>query len=79
LDDLSESHVPRIVLTGSAIAVRGLFERYDVYEVFVKGAAFNRAQFLQTVKAAKRATIVQFECPHQSHADGYIIASRCSP
>ena len=44
--------VPCIVLTGSATSTRGLYERYGIFEVFVKGRTFNRAEFLATVKRA---------------------------
>jgi predicted phosphodiesterase len=52
LDDLRGSHVPRVVLTGSSIGMRGLFERYGVHEAFVKGPTFNMAQFRRTIKEA---------------------------
>jgi len=50
LEVLDEDRVPCIVLTGTATTMRGLFERYNVREIFVKGRTFNKAKFLQEVK-----------------------------
>jgi hypothetical protein len=48
--------VPCIILTGSAKKLRGLFDRYKVYEICTKGRgeekSFNRAEFLDLVKSA---------------------------
>ena len=52
LEDLADSDVPRIVLTGSDIATKTLFERYKVHDVFVKGKTLNKARFRQVVRAA---------------------------
>ena len=52
LEDLVDSDIPRIVLTGSDIATKTLFERYKVHDVFVKGRTLNKARFRQAVKAA---------------------------
>lgn len=51
LEDLVDSDIPRIVLTGSDIATKNLFERYKVHEVFVKGKTFNKARFRQIVNS----------------------------
>jgi len=57
LDDLTahvvEDYIPAcIVLTGRAGSTRGLYDRYNVCEVFIKGRAFNKAQFLKEVREA---------------------------
>jgi 3',5'-cyclic AMP phosphodiesterase CpdA len=56
LEDIGDRS-PCIVLTGSGTPTRGLFERYNVCEVFVKGRAFNRAEFLSTVKMATQSLV----------------------
>jgi 3',5'-cyclic AMP phosphodiesterase CpdA len=50
LDDLVDYNIPCVVLTGTLTSTRGLFERYNVYEVFVKGQHFNKAEFRQKTK-----------------------------
>ena len=45
------NHIPCIILTGSFISVKGLFERYNICETFVKGQSFNRAEFLRAINS----------------------------
>ncbi len=53
IEDCSRHQVPSMVLTGSAIPTRGLFERYPcLQEVYVKGSSFNSREFLQAVRRA---------------------------
>jgi predicted phosphodiesterase len=57
LRSLSQQHNSHkfdcIVLTGHMCPTKGLYDRYDVSEVFVKGDidSFNRNRFLQTVRS----------------------------
>jgi predicted phosphodiesterase len=50
LDDLVGHHVPCIVLTGAQTGTRGLYERYGVYEVIIKGQHFNKAKLREVIK-----------------------------
>lgn len=52
LDHLCDTDTPRIVLTGKATPMRGLFDRYHVCEAFVKGKGFNWAEFCKSVNKA---------------------------
>lgn len=51
LEDLANSDIPRIVLTGSNVSTKALFERYKVHDVFVKGRNFNKARFREVVRS----------------------------
>ena len=61
LGDLG-NRIPCVVLTGSATSTRGLYERYGVFEAFIKGKTFNLAEFLATVRNA----LSQSESSHTS-------------
>lgn len=50
LEDLVDHHIPCIVLTGSATPTRGLYERFNVHEVFFKGPHFNRAELREVIR-----------------------------
>jgi CheY-like chemotaxis protein/predicted phosphodiesterase len=63
LADLADYPVPCIVLTGSSGPMRGLFERYNIYDAFVKGSAFNMAEFLSVIKQATSQPQVQSHKP----------------
>lgn len=53
LDELikkGSNPIPCIVLTGTPTSTRGLYDRYNVCEIFIKGGkVFNRANFLKAV------------------------------
>ena len=52
--DRDSCEIPCIVLTGYAYPIRGLFDRYGVFEVFIKGNrdSFDKYRFLRTVRDA---------------------------
>jgi CheY-like chemotaxis protein len=52
LDDLAKNKIPCIVLTGTSTSLRGLFERYGVFNVFIKGEHFNQREFLLEIEKA---------------------------
>jgi CHAT domain-containing protein len=51
LSKLDQSHIPCIVLTGSATSMTGLLERHNVDEIFIKGRRkkFNEGKFLASI------------------------------
>lgn len=56
VEDLATQRIPCVVLTGVLTSTRGLYDRYNVLEVLVKGKLFNKAEFRQAIQRALRAS-----------------------